>query len=72
MRILAIIIILTLSSCGVSQQAFDKMCAKNCELTKKVDKIESELRYKDQITRQVINELQVEIKKLKAPIEEQK
>ena len=71
MRILAIAVILTLSSCMVSQKAFDQMCAKNCELTKKVDKIESELHYKDNITRQVINELQGEIKKLQETSTEQ-
>ena len=72
-NILAIInIILTLSSCGVSQQAFDEMCAKNCELTKKVERIESELHYKDNIMRQTIVELQGEIKRLQEDTTEQR
>jgi hypothetical protein len=56
----------------VSQKSFDEMCEKNCELTKKVDRIESELHYKDNIMRQVINELQGEIKKLQETSEDKK
>ena len=70
MKKFIIIIVLALSSCMVSQKSFDEMCEKNCELTKKVDRIESELHYKDNITRQVINELQGEIKKLQETSEE--
>ena len=36
MRILALIMILTLSSCMVSKKAYDDMCAKNCELTEQL------------------------------------
>ena len=54
MRILALILILTLSSCVVSQKTFDEEVKKNAVLKQRVDEIESEFHLKDQVMRGVI------------------
>ena len=57
MRIIAILMILTLSSCMVSQKAFDSKCQ---ELQKQIDSKlpRYEFEVKDQVVRQSINDLQ--------------
>ena len=54
MRILALILIFTLSSCMVSQKTFDEEVKKNAVLKQRVDELESEFRLKDQVMRGVI------------------
>tara|TARA_Y100000401_G_C8286995_1_gene206605 strand:+ start:120 stop:347 length:228 start_codon:yes stop_codon:yes gene_type:complete len=54
MRILALILIFTLSSCVVSQKTFDEEVKKNAVLKQRVDELESEFRLKDQVMRGVI------------------
>jgi len=68
MRIIAILMILTLSSCMVSKTAYDEMCAKNCSLNEQIEELKSEndaWKWKDQICRQHVLEITNELKALK-------
>ena len=63
-NILAIVMILTLSSCMVSQKAFDKKCGelneKCCALESEVNELKSKadgFELKEQLLRQAINDL---------------
>ena len=58
MRILAILMILTLSSCMVSQKTFDEKC---CKMEAQITELESKARgmeMKEQLLRQAIHDLQ--------------
>jgi len=58
MRILAILMILTLSSCMVSQKTFDDKC---CKMEAQITELESKARgmeMKEQLLRQAIHDLQ--------------
>ena len=59
MRILAIVMILTLSSCMVSQKTFDKKC---CKMEAQIEQLESKcnsMEMKEQLLRQAIHDLQI-------------
>ena len=59
MRILAILMILTLSSCMVSQKTFDEKC---CKMEAQITELESKARgmeMKEQLLRQAIHDLQI-------------
>jgi len=59
MRILAILMILTLSSCMVSQKTFDDKC---CKMEAQITELESKARgmeMKEQLLRQAINDIQI-------------
>ena len=58
MRILAIVMILTLSSCMVSQKTFDEKC---CKMEAQITELESRcngMDMKEQLLRQAIHDLQ--------------
>ena len=60
MRILAIAMILTLSSCMVSQKTFDEKC---CKMEAQITELESKARgmeMKEQLLRQAIHDLQTD------------
>ena len=60
MRILAILMILTLSSCLVSQKTFDEKC---CALEAEIQELKSQaagMELKEQLLRQAIHDLKVE------------
>ena len=57
MRILAILMILTLSSCMVSQKTFDDKCCK-MEITELESKARG-MEMKEQLLRQAINDIQI-------------
>ena len=57
MRILAILMILTLSSCMVSQKTFDEKC---CKMEKDIEELKSKcnsMELKEQLLRQTIHDL---------------
>ena len=59
MRILAILMILTLSSCMVSQKAFDKKC---CTMEADISELKSKatgMELKEQLLRQAIYDIQI-------------
>ena len=59
MRILAILMILTLSSCMVSQKTFDEKC---CKMEAQITELESKangMELKEQLLRQAIHDLQI-------------
>ena len=59
MRILAIVMILTLSSCMVSQKTFDEKC---CKMEAQIQELESKARgmeLKEQLLREAIHDLQI-------------
>jgi competence protein ComGC len=59
MRILAILMILTLSSCMVSQKTFDEKC---CKMEAQIQELESRCNgfdMKEQLLRQAIKDLQI-------------
>ena len=65
MRIIAILMILTLSSCMVSQKAFDKKC---CAMEAEISELKSENAawlWKDQLCREQVHILNNELKALK-------
>jgi len=58
MRIIAILMILTLSSCMVSQKTFDEKC---CKMEAQIQKLESKangMEMKEQLLRQAIYDLE--------------
>jgi len=60
MRILAILMILTLSSCMVSQKTFDEKC---CKMEAQITELESKARgmeMKEQLLRQAIHDLKTD------------
>ncbi len=68
MRIIAILMILTLSSCMVSKTAYDEMCAKNCTLNEQIEELKSENAawlWKDQLCREHVQILNNELKAIK-------
>ena len=59
MRILAILMVLTLSSCMVSQKTFDeKCCTLECEIQELKSKANG-MELKEQLLRQAIHDLQI-------------
>ena len=59
MRILAIVMILTLSSCMVSQKTFDEKC---CKMEAQIQELESKakgMELKEQLLREAIHDLQI-------------
>jgi len=67
MRILAILMILTLSSCMVSQKTFDEKC---CKMEAQITELESKARgmeMKEQLLRQAIHDLQIKSDTVVAP-----
>ena len=71
MRILAILMILTLSSCMVSQKTFDAEQKKSAVLNERIDKLEREVKYKDEIMRSVIDGLIKRMENIKPEIKEE-
>jgi|5_EtaG_2_1085323.scaffolds.fasta_scaffold80913_2 outer membrane murein-binding lipoprotein Lpp len=68
MRIIAILMILTLSSCMVSKKVYDKKCCEVDELKAQVDELKGEndaWKWKDQICRQHVLDITNELKALK-------
>lgn len=68
MRILAIAMILTLSSCMVSKKVYDAKCAENCSLNEQIKELKSENAawiWKDQICREHVLLITNELKALK-------
>ena len=62
MRILAILMILTLSSCMVSQKTFDEKC---CKIEAQIQDLEDKakgMELKEQLLRQTIHDLQIQDK----------
>jgi len=60
MRIIAILMILTLSSCMVSQKTFDEKC---CKMEAQITELESKARgmeMKEQLLRQAIHDLKTD------------
>ena len=60
MRLLAIIMVLTLSSCMVSQKTFDKKC---CKMEAQINELENRcngMDMKEQLLREAIHKLQVD------------
>ena len=67
MRILAILMILTLSSCMVSQKTFDEKC---CKMEAQIQELESRcngMDMKEQLLRQAIHDLQIKSDTVVAP-----
>jgi hypothetical protein len=67
MRILAILMILTLSSCMVSQKTFDEKC---CKMEAQITELESKacgMDMKEQLLRQAIHDLQTKSDTVVAP-----
>ena len=59
MRILAIVMILTLSSCMVSQKTFDEKC---CKMEAQINELENRcngMDMKEQLLRQAIHDLRI-------------
>ena len=65
MRILAILMILTLSSCMVSQKVYDAKCAEYDATIEELKAENDAWKWKDQICRQHVLEITNELKALK-------
>ena len=66
MRIIAILMILTLSSCMVSKKVYDKKCCEVDELKAQMESDKSIYEYKDELCRSVAHELQLQLDDCKA------
>ena len=70
-QIFIITILLALSSCMVSQKTFDAEQKKSVVLNERIDKLEREVKYKDEIMRSVIDGLIKRIENIKPEIKEE-
>ena len=66
MRILAIAMILTLSSCMVSKKVYDKKCCEVDELKAQMKSDKAVYDYQDELCRRVAYELQLQLDTCKA------
>ena len=66
MRIIAILMILTLSSCMVSKKTFDKKCCEVDELKAQMKSDKAVYDYQDELCRRVAYELQLQLDTCKA------
>ena len=66
MRIIAILMILTLSSCMVSKKVYDKKCCEVDELKAQMKSDKAVYDYQDELCRRVAYELQLQLDTCKA------
>ena len=69
--IFIITILLTLSSCMVSQKTFDAEQKKSAVLSKRIDNLEREVKYRDEIMRGVVQGLINRVENIKPEIKEE-